>query len=130
MTQKILVVDDKEKIRQIYKSLLTRAGYDVVEAHDGHRATNLLVTLQNIHLILLDIRMPLVDGVLLYEVAKQYDPDIKIIVTSVHRLEDQKRLIGRADDYYEKFQDTEVLLSKVKKVFNSTTPLSVFSSQH
>ena len=124
--EKILVVDDKEKIRLIYKSLLTREGYEVVEANDGHHATNLLITLRNITLILLDIHMPLVDGVTLYEVAKQYDPDIKVIVTSVRSLDEQKRLIAQADDYYEKFLGTDVLLYKIKKIFASARLESKF----
>lgn len=117
--EKILVVDDEEKITQIYKNLLASEGYEVVEAHDGHRATNLLMVEKDVDLILLDIRMPRVDGVTLYEVAKQYNPDIKVIVTSVCPADEQQRLIFKADDYFDKSQGTEVLLLKVKRVLDS-----------
>ena len=114
--EKILIVDDEEKIARIYKSLLTHEGYEVFEANDSHRATNLLVTQRDIHLILLDIRMPSIDGVMLYEIAREYNPEIKVIVTSACALEDQIRLIIKADDYYEKSQGIEILLSKIKTV--------------
>ncbi len=108
--EKILVVDDEDKIVGIYKCLLTSEGYETLKAHDSHRATNLLVTQKDINLILLDIHMPQVDGVLLYEIAREYNPDIQVVVTSACPLEDQKRLIVKADDYYEKTKGTDSLL--------------------
>ena len=117
--EKILIVDDEEKIVHLYKRLLEGEGYEVFEAFDSHRATNLLVTQQDINLILLDILMPRIDGAMLYEVAKQYNPQIKIIVTSAYPLEDQKQKIVSADGYYDKSQGTEVLLSKIKDVLKT-----------
>ena len=114
--KKILIVDDEEKIARIYKSLLADEGYEVFEANDSHSATHLLVAQKDIDLILLDIRMPSVNGVMLCEIAREYNPEIKVIVTSACPLEDQKRLIIKADDYYEKSQGLEMLLSKIKTV--------------
>ena len=114
--KKILVVDDEEKITRLYKGLLGQEGYDAIVAPDAHWAVNLLVTQRDIDLILLDIRMPCIDGVTLNEAALQYDPDIKVIVTSAYPVNEQRRLIRRADDYYEKSQDLEVLVSKVRQV--------------
>lgn len=114
--KKILVVDDEEKITSIVKDFLQAEGYDVWEANDSHRATNLLLTQKNFDLILLDIHLPLVDGASLYEVAKQYDPEIKVIVTSVDPLEEQERQIVKADDYYQKSQSLEILLEKIRRV--------------
>lgn len=111
--KKILVVDDEEKITRIYKRLLAPEGYEVFEAQDSHRATNLLITQGDMSLVLLDISMPRIDGAAFYEIAKQYNPEIKVIVTSVYPLEEQKRLIIRADDYYDKSQAVRILLSKV-----------------
>ena|SRR6185503_17836864 len=116
---KILIVDDEEKITRLYKLLLIQAGYRALEAHDSHDATHILITQRDVCLVLLDIHLPQVDGATLYEVVKQYDPQIKVMVTSVDSLEDQKRSIGQADDYYEKTQDTEILLSKVKEILRA-----------
>ena len=114
--KKILVVDDQSEITRIYQRLLEKEGYPVIEANDSHRATNLLVTQRDVELVLLDLHMPGTDGRTLFEVIKQYDPDIRIIVTSVFSLDEQKRMIRAADDYYDKSQGVEVLLAKVQKV--------------
>ena len=112
---KILVVDDHPKITGIYRKLLERHGYQVIEANDSHRATNLLITHGDVDVVLLDIRMPRVDGQMLYDVIHQYDPNIRVIVTSVFSLDEQKRLILTADGYYDKSQNVAVLLAEVQK---------------
>ena len=117
---KILIVDDERKITQIYKNLLTEEGYTALEANDGHSATHLLISEGDVNLILLDIRMPHVDGVALYEVAKQFNPDIKIIITSVYSPDHQRELI-RADAYFSKLQGFEILLSKIREVLESAS---------
>lgn len=113
---KIMVVDDEEKIRSIYKRLLALQHYDVVEAKDWEAAAKLLVNQPNIRVVLLDINMPVVDGSALYEVIRRHYPAMKIIVTSVYPLEDQRRLVLQADDYYDKSYGTDVLLEKIKNV--------------
>ena len=116
--QKILVVDDDKNIRSIYKRLLTLEHYQVFEAKDWEAATSLVAGQRDIDLILLDINMPVVDGSALYDVIRLYDSHIKIIVTSVYSVDDQKRLILKADDYYDKSCGTEKLMEKIKKVLN------------
>ena len=117
--KQILVVDDEARITQIYHRLLSAEGYGVLEANDCHYAMNLLITHSDIGLMLLDIRLPQIDGVTLYEAAKECDPDIKVIVTSAYTLEVQKERILKADDYYEKTQGLDILLSKIRRVFLS-----------
>ena len=116
--QKILVVDDDKNIRDIYKRLLDFEHYQVLEAKDWEAATSLVAGQKDIDLILLDINMPVVDGTALYDVIRLYDSHIKIIVTSVYSLEDQKRLISKADDYYDKSCGTDILIGKIKHVLN------------
>lgn len=114
--EKILVVDDEEKMTRLYKSLLMQEGYEAVDAGDAHWAVNLLITQKDIGLILLDIGLPQVDGVTLQEAAKQFDPDIKVIVVSALPVSEQRYLIRHADDYYEKSEGLDVLLFKIKDV--------------
>lgn len=115
--EKILLVDDEEKIRRIYKSLLSLEHYEMLEAKDAEAAINLMEGQKDIGLILLDINMPLINGATLYEVInKTYHPRPRIIVTSAYPLEEQKQLIDKADDYYDKSQGTDVLLSKIRNV--------------
>jgi CheY-like chemotaxis protein len=64
----ILVVDDDENIRQIVRILLSDEGYEVLEASNGQAALELLGGVQP-ELILLDLRMPVMDG---WEFAQRY----------------------------------------------------------
>jgi two-component system chemotaxis response regulator CheY len=65
---RILIVDDDESIRQIVRMCLTDEGYEVFEAPNGQAALNRLAAAQP-DLILLDLRMPVMDG---WEFARQY----------------------------------------------------------
>lgn len=65
---RILVVDDDESIRQIVRLCLTDEGYEVVEAANGEDALEVLAGTPP-NLILLDLRMPVMDG---WEFARRY----------------------------------------------------------
>ena len=65
---RILVVDDDESIRQIVRLCLTDEGYEVFEASNGVDALERLPDCQP-DLILLDLRMPVMDG---WEFARRY----------------------------------------------------------
>ena len=66
--ERILIVDDDESIRQIVHMCLADEGYDVAEASNGLTALSMLGEIQP-HLILLDLRMPVMDG---WEFARRY----------------------------------------------------------
>ena len=116
--EKILIADDEAKIRQIYRELLMTEGYEVLEAENGDIA-DLLLENEGINLVLLDINMPVVNGPGLYDLLRLYDPRIKVIVTSVYPLDDQKKLICKADDYFDKSQSVGLLLSRVNHLLNT-----------
>jgi two-component system chemotaxis response regulator CheY len=66
--ERILIVDDDESIRQIVHMCLSDEGYEVVEASNGQAALALVEDFQP-SLILLDLRMPVMDG---WEFARRY----------------------------------------------------------
>jgi len=66
--ERVLVVDDDESIRQIVRLCLTDEGYDVFEAANGQAALR-IVDEYPPSLILLDLRMPVMDG---WEFARHY----------------------------------------------------------
>ncbi|MDD5439482.1 MAG: response regulator [Candidatus Omnitrophica bacterium] len=112
--KRILIVDDNSSVRGIYTRLLASVGYDVVEASNACDA-NEIVKRNPIDLILLDIRMPEVDGSIMYEVLRTFHKGVKIIVSSVYPLERQKKVIAGATDYYDKSRGIDELLQKVTK---------------
>jgi two-component system, chemotaxis family, chemotaxis protein CheY len=67
--ERILVVDDDENIRQIVRLCLSDEGFDVLEASNGQAALDAVGEFQP-DLILLDLRMPVMDG---WEFARRYE---------------------------------------------------------
>jgi two-component system chemotaxis response regulator CheY len=67
--ERILIVDDDESIRQIVRFCLTDEGFEVCEAANGQAALRALAEFQP-SLILLDLRMPIMDG---WEFAHLYE---------------------------------------------------------
>jgi two-component system OmpR family response regulator len=112
---KILIVDDEERIRSIFRKLMQREGFDVIEAANAGDAYEMVLTNQ-VDLILLDINMLEVDGTVLFEVVHLFCQKAKVIVTSVYPIEDQKRLIKGAEDYYDKSDSLQVLIRKVRQL--------------
>ncbi len=109
----ILVVDDQKNIRNVYGRLLSRAGFDIVLASNAVEAKELLVQ-KDVDLVLLDINMAEVDGTVLFDLIRAFHKEVKVVVSSVYPLEEQKQRIEKADDYYDKSEGLDVLLSKVR----------------
>ncbi len=110
----ILVVDDDREIVKGIEKLLMREGYDVKKAYNGLEAMELLCSNQ-IHLILLDIMMPKLDG-LSATMKIREKRNIPIILLSA-KSEDSDKILGLtmgADDYITKPYHPQELLARVK----------------
>lgn len=117
---KIMVVDDEADIRNIIKMHLEEKGYNFLEAEDGEQAIKLLKTgdnLVNCGLILLDIRMPKVNGIECIEYFRDQAPGIPIVViTGYPETEMSVDLMKKGvKDYLVKPVESEKLLEIVKK---------------
>ncbi len=62
MREKVLVVDDEFEIRDVLSNFLTEKGYEVILASNGEEAIE-LAEKENPHVILLDVKMPGIDGI-------------------------------------------------------------------
>ena len=63
---RVLVVDDEPDVRKVIKRILTKAGYDVIEAEDGEKAIEVINEGENpllMGVIISDIQMPKINGV-------------------------------------------------------------------
>ncbi len=111
----ILVVEDNEKLRKLVNINLSHAGYNVFEAENGIEALK-VIDENNIHLMIVDIMMPEMDG---YELTKELR-EAKIfipilIVTAKESLEDKRMGFGLgADDYMVKPIDMEEMLLRIE----------------
>lgn len=91
--QRILVVDDEPLLTQLFVLLLSRAGYEVQAAADGHEALT-LVRAQPFELVLSDVMMPVMDGPsFLAEMLLEPDPPPFVFLTAYG---DQAELALRA----------------------------------
>lgn len=80
---RVLVVDDEERIRFIYRRWLVRAGYDVVEAASGREAIQALLSeTRGIKLVITDRNMPAGSGEELIRAMKATWPTIPIVVVT------------------------------------------------
>ncbi len=87
---KILIVEDEISLSEAYHTLLKQANYDVTVAHNGKEALEKVQIIEP-DLILLDLRMPLLDGVGFlkeYDLAKKH-PKVKVIVFSNYDMQDE-----------------------------------------
>ena len=80
---RLLVVDDETNLRAGLRDILSLMGYHVEEAASGHEALKLLESAPY-DLMLLDMRMPGMDGVEVMHRARQMYPDLSIIVLTAH----------------------------------------------
>lgn len=110
--RKILIIDDEDRIRDIYCRLFVQAGIVVRRAKNAVEATNLMIR-EDMDLILLDLKMSVIDGRTMFDVIQEYNPAQKVIVSSVYPVEKQREIIPSAVDYYDKSEGPVKLLEKV-----------------
>lgn len=83
MAERVLVVDDDELGRRTLAEILMLEGFDVVEAEGGRAAIEAL-GFSPFDVVLLDLKMPDVDGVAVLEAASHLAPDAQVIVFTAH----------------------------------------------
>jgi len=79
----VLIVEDKDSLRAMLRHALEAQGHDVVEALDEAEATRLLNEVQP-GLVLSDLRLPIGDGFGVLRAAKDFDPELPVIVMTAY----------------------------------------------
>ncbi len=114
-----LVVDDEEDILYAIADALEKEGMVAHKALNGRQALEILkMRAKNIDVLITDIRMPDINGVELLLMAKDINPDIKVIVITAYGSEDLKREVFSkgAIAYLEKPFDISDLIKKVEEL--------------
>ncbi|MDX2446464.1 MAG: two-component regulator propeller domain-containing protein [Desulfobacterales bacterium] len=109
---RVLVVDDNFENRFLLTSLLEQAGFIVTEANNGHEAVGLFREWHP-HLILMDMRMPIMDGYSASRAIRELPEgdDVKIIAVTASAFEEQRNevLAAGCDDLVRKpFRSHEI----------------------
>ncbi|MCK5834014.1 PAS domain S-box protein, partial [bacterium] len=82
-TETILVVDDEPHVRTVLRALLSKLGYNVLLASEGQEALEIIsAKSEQIDLILLDVVMPGMSGLEVFEAIKKLDFDSKVIIST------------------------------------------------
>lgn len=103
MKIKILIADDEERWRLLVRDFLENEGFEVLEAADGRQAVDTLRADPEINLVILDIMMPVMDGIAACKEIRTFSKVPIIIVTA--REDEESELSGfrcGADEYVSK----------------------------
>lgn len=112
----ILIVDDERRIVEELRDIFSREGYSVASAVDGERALEQFDK-NEIDLVLLDIKMPKIDGVVVCHEMRKIRPDMPIIVITGsigNKDSDHLLKMGAKCIFYKPF-DIEKLVATVKE---------------
>ncbi|MEN8265334.1 MAG: response regulator, partial [Nitrospirota bacterium] len=80
---RILIVDDEKSILLLLKRIIEEEGYSVKSAGDGKEALSISEKFKP-HLIITDLKMPIMDGMALMEKYKQIDNDTDFIIMTAY----------------------------------------------
>ena len=120
---KILVVDDDARIRDLLRRYLTQEGFEVMVAEDG-KALNRILLRDTVDLIVLDLMMPGEDGLSICRRLRASNERTPIIMLTA-KGEDVDRIVGLevgADDYLGKPFNPRELLARIHAVLRRRPP--------
>ncbi len=83
MKGKILIVDDQFGIRVLLQELFQKEGYQTFQAADGKKALE-IVTHQNPDIVLLDIKIPGMDGIEILKQIKAKDVNCRVLIMTAY----------------------------------------------
>jgi DNA-binding NtrC family response regulator len=116
---RIMLVDDEERFLQTTKKMLAKKGYDAITVTSGEEC---LKKLENelVHVVILDVKMPGMDGVETLKHIKQKFPMIEVIMLTGHATAESavEGLKLGATDYLTKPTNFEDLITKAEEAFN------------
>ena len=97
----ILIVEDDATSSLLYTSFLESKGFDVLTVADGKAAIDAVIANPDIQVILMDIRLPELDGISSMKEIKKIRKDIPIIAQTAYAMvEDKARLLKAGFDSY------------------------------
>ena len=117
MAKKILVVDDEEDIRLLYREELSEEGYEVILASNGKEALEAFRN-ETPDLIVLDIKMPIMDGLEALGKIIRMERQVPVILnTAFHGYKDDF-MSWAADAYIVKSADLSQLKGKISELLD------------
>ena len=115
---RVLLVDDEKQFVVDLAKILSRRGFEVSTAFDGYQAVNAVKSQACFDVVILDIKMPGMDGIATLEEIRNLSPDSRVIMlTGYASLESGARALRLgAYDYLMKPTDIEDVIEKIREV--------------
>jgi len=115
---RIMLVDDEERYLQTTKKLIEKKGYEILTALSGEEALEKLKP-QNVHVVILDVKMPGMDGNQTLKAIKTLYPLVEVIMLTGHGTMDSAidGLKSGAFDYLVKPADIDDIIEKAMEAF-------------
>jgi two-component system response regulator (stage 0 sporulation protein F) len=123
MGEKVLVVDDDEGLRDLYKEELESTGYEVLTARNGREAVQ-RVQEDKPDLVVLDIVMPKMDGMEALGRIIGKDKMMPVILHTSHPGYQEEFMSWAADAYLVKSSDLTELKEKIRELLERRNPSS------
>ena len=126
----ILVCDDEKENVDAIEIYLSKEGYNIIKAYNGKEALEIVQERDDIHLIILDIMMPVLDGISTANLIRK-DKSIPIIMLSA-KSEDYDKIAGLnngADDYVTKPFNPLELIARVNSQIRRYTMLGTIADK-
>jgi len=126
MSKRILIIDDEENIRRVTRLTLQAAGYDVGEAADGERGLEAFGDGSSWDAVLLDQRMPGMDGLETLRHIKDRQPEARVIMSTAYasiELAVDAMKLG-ATDFVRKPMTPEIVRNAVAAALSKQPPVS------
>lgn len=99
-TIKVLIADDEEISYQLLKKMFEKENVEIIRAKNGEEAYEIYKNNRDINLILMDLRMPQVDGYTAAQLIKKEAPEVPIIAQSAYSLRDDKENYDKSFNGY------------------------------
>ncbi len=117
----VLVAEDDRSNFLLLQKILSKSGLNILHAEDGKEAVNMVKEHEEIDLILMDIRMPRMDGIEATQNIKQLRSDLPVIVQTAYTMSSEKEKSFKAgcDDYVSKPINMKELFSTISKYIES-----------
>ena len=121
---KIMLVDDEERFLQTTQKMIAKKGYDVLTATSGEECLKKLED-ELVHVVILDVKMPGMDGVETLKHIKQKFPLVEVIMLTGHATAESavEGLKLGATDYLTKPANIEDLIAKAEEAYNKRVVL-------
>jgi len=112
---KLLIVEDEKNLRDLYEEELSESGYEIVKASNGKIAIDLIKN-DNFDLVIMDIRMPEMDGIETLGKVITMEKKVPVIIYTAYSNYKSNFMTWTADAYLTKSSNLDELKKKIKEL--------------